>query len=45
MTEKGKMLLGKLYDASDIELSKQRILARQAADRFNRTDELEVSKR
>lgn len=45
MTEKGKMLLGKLYNASDIELSKQRILARQAADRFNRTDELEVSKR
>lgn len=45
MTEKEKMLSGELYDASDIELSKQRTLARQAADRFNRTDELEVDKR
>ena len=39
------MLSGELYDASNIDLSKQRTLARQAADRFNRTDELEVGKR
>lgn len=45
MTEKEKMLSGKMYDASDFELTNQRTCARRAAERFNRTDETETAAR
>ena len=39
MTEKEKMLAGRLYDPSDPELSRLRLKARKLARRYNLTDE------
>lgn len=45
MTEKGKMLAGKLYDPSDKELSDLRIKAHKLSKMFNDTFEDEKEKR
>ena len=45
MTEKEKMLAGKLYDASDPELQKLLLKARKLARNYNQIDEDEVEKR
>lgn len=39
MTEKEKMLAGKLYDPADPELTRLRVLARKLARRYSLTDE------
>ena len=44
MSEKEKMLAGKLYDPSDEELTGLRIKARKLARRYNQTDEDEPEK-
>ena len=44
MSEKEKMLAGKLYDPSDEELTRLRIKARKLARRYNQTDEDEPEK-
>lgn len=44
MTEKGKMLAGKLYDPSDKELSDLRIKAHKLSKMFNDTFEDEEEK-
>lgn len=41
MTEKEKMLSGKLYDTSDTELENLRDIARDASEKYNRTSESE----
>ena len=45
MTEKEKMLAGKLYDPSDAELTALLVKARKLARRYNQTDEDEPEKR
>jgi len=45
MTEKEKMLAGKIYDSSDPELAKLRQLAHALSREYNLLDESEVSKR
>jgi len=45
MTEREKMLSGKLYKTSDEELVKQRDLARNASSRYNSTTEEEKKER
>lgn len=45
MTEKEKMLAGKLYDASDEELSGMRTEAHKLSRKYNDTDEDETEKR
>ncbi|MCG2588811.1 sugar O-acetyltransferase [Rhodohalobacter sulfatireducens] len=45
MTEKQKMLAGKLYDPGEPELAKMRQIARQKTEKFNRTSHNESQKR
>ncbi len=45
MTEKEKMLAGKLYDPTDVELTEIRVNAHKLSRQFNCTDEDETKKR
>ncbi len=45
MTEKEKMLLGKIYDSSDVELLKLRQNAHKLSEDYNKTYETEEEKR
>ena len=45
MTEREKMLSGRLYDPSDPALTRQRRQARRLANAFNRTDEDDTAER